>query len=116
MRKFQCVLFVLKRSCICYYMICMTVSLKSFVQGKYSMFLHEKKLRVKAQTFLLNLDICIQIPVYRITVFSYDGGINFCCALLKIPLVEDLLTLKELHKTIFVKFFFLLKLTFFYFI
>ena len=27
MRKFQCLLFVLKRSYICYYMICMTVPL-----------------------------------------------------------------------------------------
>ena len=27
MRKFQCLLFVLKRSCICYYIICMTVPL-----------------------------------------------------------------------------------------
>ena len=28
MRKFQCLLFVLKRSYICYYVICMTVPLK----------------------------------------------------------------------------------------
>ena len=27
MRKFQCLLFVLKRSCICYYIICMSVPL-----------------------------------------------------------------------------------------
>ena len=29
MRKFQCLLFVLKRSYICYYIICMTVPLRS---------------------------------------------------------------------------------------
>ena len=28
MRKFECLLFVLKRSDICYYIICMTVPLK----------------------------------------------------------------------------------------
>ena len=28
MRKFQCLLFVLKRSYICYYIICMTVPLE----------------------------------------------------------------------------------------
>ena len=30
MRKFQCLLFVLKRFYICYYIICMTVPLKHF--------------------------------------------------------------------------------------
>ena len=29
MRKFQCLLFVLKRSYICYYIICMTVPLRT---------------------------------------------------------------------------------------
>ena len=31
MRKFQCLLFVLKRSYICYYITCMTVPLKLFI-------------------------------------------------------------------------------------
>ena len=31
MRKFQCLLFVLKRSYICYYIICMTVHFKKLV-------------------------------------------------------------------------------------
>ena len=31
MQKFQCLLFVLKRSYICYYIICMTVTLKYHV-------------------------------------------------------------------------------------
>ena len=31
MRKFQCSLFVLKRSHICYYIICMTVPLNQYI-------------------------------------------------------------------------------------
>ena len=34
MRKFQCLLFVLKRSCICYYIICMTVPLNEIILSK----------------------------------------------------------------------------------
>ena len=30
MQKFQCLLFVLKQSCTCCYLICMTVPLRSF--------------------------------------------------------------------------------------
>ena len=32
-RKFQCLLFMLKRSYICYYIICMTVPLKIFIHS-----------------------------------------------------------------------------------
>ena len=34
MRKFQCLLFVLKQSCICYYVICMTVALRNIYLKK----------------------------------------------------------------------------------
>ena len=34
MRKFQCLLFVLKQSYICYYIICMTVPLNLLSFGK----------------------------------------------------------------------------------
>ena len=49
MRYFQCLLFVLKRSYICYYIICMTVPLKQNFPLKFSL---EKLCCAEFKTFL----------------------------------------------------------------
>ena len=48
MRKFECLLFVLKRSYICYYMICMTVPLIRKFEMLYATETKDKKFHSNA--------------------------------------------------------------------
>ena len=60
MQKFQCLLFVLKRSYICYYVICMTVPLSPFKSlRKFIIYLEKDSKSLKCIIVSQNLHVFI---------------------------------------------------------
>ena len=59
MRNFQCLIFTLKRSCICYYLICVTVPLSSYIRWKPELF-GASKIRNFGNCFFVHLITCLR--------------------------------------------------------